>query len=412
MLKVSHLNPEEPRQVVLRILMDSVQPYLSQAMSALFERGGSPMSNLKRFLQRNAGQLAATATAAGTAGGATSAVALWKRSLKAPRALGYEMGVIKMPLAAPILGGFVGLALAASGAVMLIGRLRESQGMAMAQLHAQVFSVMLHAEGIDAESRQRIFEEIKDRLIGSGLKPDVVESLFARAPQRVEDLALDATSYEPDTVRAVLTNAWQMARAAGEIAPNSERAFRRLCMRLNHGDAIDGIKEQAQHALDQHTARIDAAIEAACHIGADLNGATVKEALESLLLLDPLQQAKKRQLATLRVTSSVAAAAGAIAAVATGSGQMLPIIGQAYSALQAATSGDAESTRRLQTRARELLKHLGIKAEDANGFIEPLGEMIDALHASDRGDAEERRQNGNSANGNRTIPLPRSKNPN
>lgn len=379
MLKLSHLNPEEPRQVVLRILMDSVQPYLSQAIGALFQRDGNPLSNLRKFLQKNAGQLAAAMTAAGTAGGATSAVALWKKSLKPHRALAYQMGITKLPLAAPILGGFVGLALCMGSAAVLVGRLRDSQALAMAKLHAQIFSVMLYAEGVDSTARQRILEELKDRLIGSGLKPDVVDSVFGRAPLRVEDLDLDVSSYEAETLRAVLMNAWQMAKSTGEVAPAAERAFRRLCARLHQGDDVAYIQEHAEKALGEQAARISATIETARHLGSDLDPAMIKTALDSLLLLDPLATANKRRLTALRVTSTVAAAAGAIAAVASGSGQILPIVGQAYAALQAATAGDDESAKRLEVRAKELLKHLGVKPEDATSFVEPLGEVLASL---------------------------------
>ena len=127
MLQPSFLNPEQPRQVALRILMDSVQPYVSQALSALFQRTGSPLSNLKNFIKRSSGQLAVSAVAAGAAGGATSAVALWRARLRMPRAAAYELGLVSLPLAAPLIGGFVGLALAAGGAAMFIGRLRETE---------------------------------------------------------------------------------------------------------------------------------------------------------------------------------------------------------------------------------------------------------------------------------------------
>jgi chorismate mutase len=382
MVKMGLLNPEAPRQVAVRILMDSVQPVLSQALGAMFHGTGHPLNNLRRFIKRSSGQLAVAAATAGAAGGATSGIALWKASLRRPMWLAYELGLITLPLAAPIVGGVMGLLLGATGAAFLISRARGAESLAMAKLHAQVFSVLFSAEGGDNLPRQRIFEEIKDRLISTGLKPDVVESLFLRAPLRIEDLDIDIDHYELEPLRAVMTNAWQLARAEAEPTPAMEYTFARLCRRLNLGDEIARIKTYAQEALEKQSARIGAAIEAARHIGADFDSDTVNAALEQLITLDPLQHAQERRARALATATDVAAAAGTIVAVASGRGQILPIIGQAVAALHAVHSGDDAATKRLQARAIDLLKQLGISPDDATRFVHPIIETLELGRAT------------------------------
>lgn len=379
-----HLDPEQPQQVMFRILMDSVQPYMSQALGALFHHPGEPLKNLGKFLKRTSGQLAIGLTAAGAAGGATSAAALWKVGLRLPRSLGYRLGFLSMPLATPVVGGFIGLALGAGGAALLIGQLRKAELLRLATLHAQVSSVMLYADGVDAAFRERVLEELKDRLVGSGLKPDVVESLFVHAPLRVESLDLDLDAYEPATLAAVVTAVWQLLHAEGEIPAAMEHTFLRLCRRLNLGDDFARLKQQAQAALEEQSARIGAAIEAARHLGSDFHIATIEQSLEQLIALDPIASAREKRRKTLHVTTDVVATASAIAAVAVGRSQLLPIIGHAYAVLHAAVSGDETESKRLQARALELLKQLGVKPEDANRFLPPIIETLDALRSTPR----------------------------
>lgn len=382
MVKMSHLNPEVPRQVAVRVLLDSVQPVLSQALGALFRGTGDPLSNLRRFIKRSSGPLAMAAATAGAAGGATSGVALWKASLRKPMWLMYELGLVTLPLAAPIVGGVMGLVLGATGAAYLISRARDADLLDQAKLHAQVFTVLLHAEGIDDTPRQRILEEIKDRLIGTGLKSDVVESIFLRAPLRIEELDIDVDHYELDSLRAVMTSAWQLLRAEGDSSPELEHIFTRLCRRLHLGDEITHIKAYAQEALEKQSARIGAAIDAARHIGADFDSETLSAAIEQLITLDPVRSAQERRQRALHTATDVAAVAGTLLAVGSGKGQLLPIIGQAVAALYAAKSGDDAATKRLQARAIDLLKHLGIKPDDAMRFVHPLIETLEVGRAA------------------------------
>jgi len=391
MVKLSRLNPEDMQQVILRLLLESFQPYLSQALGDVFDRRGNPLANLRKFLKRTSGQLAVTVAAAGTAGGATSAVALWRASLRLRRGVGYRLGLVTVPLLTPLIGGLLGLGLAAGGAALLIGRLRSAEARTMARLHAQIFSIMLHADGVQDEQRLRILEEIKDRLIGSGLKSDEIEHLFSQAPRRPEELSLDADSYEPYVLRGVLISAWQLAQSQGEVAPAAVHAFRRMCLRLGLGDEVAAIQSQAQEALESQSVRIGAAIDAARHLGSDFDGAAIKDSLESLIALDPLGNAQRRRSAALRITTDVTAAAGAIAAVVSGTSQALPIIGQAYAAVHAAVASDEQATKRLQARALDLLTHLGVKPEDASAFLNPLIETLEVMRANRQDQPSEKR---------------------
>ncbi len=381
MVKLSPLNPEVPRQVAVRILSDSIQPLLTQALRALFQEAGNPLANLRRFFRRSTGQLAVAATTAGVAGGATSAVALWKASLRPSRSLGYELGLISMPLAAPLVGGFIGLVVGAGSAAYLLTRVRGAKSLTLAKLHAQVFSVMLYSDGIDEALRRRTLEEIKDRLVSTGVKSEVIESLFIRAPLRVEDFELDIEQYELDTLRDVLTNAWQLAGTQETPPPALEHSFARLCRRMNLADEIPRIKSLACDAVAKQSARISAAIEAARHIGSDFDDKIIDAALEQLIALDPLRSAQTRRTSALYKATNVAAVAGSILAIASKKGQFLPIIGQAFAVVHSAVRGDEAATKRLQARSVELLAHLGVKAEDATRFLPPILETLDSGRA-------------------------------
>src|SRR4051812_43268415 len=115
--RLNDRDQKELDALVRKVLVEIVVPYLVYVLREVFGRPGDVLRNLKKVLADTSGQLGIVISAAGAAGGAAGGAALWAAGLGFWGSIGYSLGLISLPLWAPLAGAAVGLAAGVGGSM-------------------------------------------------------------------------------------------------------------------------------------------------------------------------------------------------------------------------------------------------------------------------------------------------------
>lgn len=356
-------------------------------LSVLTELGSSrgqmePLAALREALKQHAGQLTAALAAAGAASGAVAGTSIWLGSLGFFGSIGYWLGLVSLPLWAPVLGGLAGVVAGAGAGYAIAAGLQSRSTLDAAKLQLHVLSVLAWADGALDEQEHAALAGLQEQLIGAGVKAEKVAAILQQAPRSSESFALDAGKFPESRRRAALVDGWQLVLVSKGDREKAGQAFASLCRRLNLGAAATELQQTAAAMVGERGAQLGAALAAARFVGGELAPDALQRVLGTLTSMDPVQAAQRQSQTVQAAALSLSAAAAAVAAIATHNTRLLPIIGRAYAAAYGAVlerGGDAGS---LRARAVQLGSELGVSADQTGAYVDELGATLSAQHAA------------------------------
>ena len=277
-----------------------------------------------QILRENRGVLCDMTVIAAGGGGVLVAGKLWVASLGAWSSLGLAAGFVSMPLWVPISGGLIGVSAAVLGLRCVLANLDSKEQMAVFRLAYHCNHLMMAADRRLSRAEK---DHLEDVVIRSGLSADVVKEIESDAPKFVPELSVPEGISEQYRY-AILVGCWQIAFCDG-IHPSEERVFRKLCLKFGLIDRAEEIKAGAEKTSERNAKLWEAmTIATRGMAGSDL--VLSESMLNSLLALNPREDAKERLRQTATVATTIAAASASIGALVSGRPELLRVIAQGY----------------------------------------------------------------------------------
>jgi hypothetical protein len=340
-----------------------------------------PLVALRETIKKRQGQLTGVLALAGVAGGVAAGTSVWAGGLGFFGSVGYWLGLVSLPLWVPALGGIVGSVALAGAGFALVSKLRNRSVMDAATLQLHIFSTLAWADGVLDEAEKAALAALRDELIGAGAKADEVEWICFKAPKTGEEFLVRAQGFPEEQRRGSLISGWQLVLKSSGDRVQADKVFLTLCRRLNLGAAAEELKSSAESTCRQSGEQFGAAVVATRYLGREMDGDALERAISILTSLDPSGAAAKQNEDARAIATTMASAAAAIAAVATGNVKLLPIIGRAYVALYPSVRERAGDSDALRERAIRLAKHLGASEAQTGAYLDELRAPIEGQAA-------------------------------
>lgn len=360
----------------------------------------NPVKALTTSLKLRKIEASAVTAAIGGIGGAAGAAAIWTASLGFWGSIGYWLGIVALPLYAPIAGGLAGAIGIGGGVYALLAKLSADDRRRLATLYVHTLNVLVHADGTVTDEESGEVAKMKDRLAAIGVKPEEATALFAGAPTRVDDFSVDGSKFDKTLVEAVLGEAWFAMATAGSGGPAETGAFDRLCARLGQADKSDGLRERVSKLREEGAKTAAAVATAAAYSIPSEFWDHAGSLFDDVLAVDFSGNARRRRSEVLTYGVNLAAAAAAIGAVATSNPALLGVISKGYSTARWALIAKPDGKKVARGRSMELAARLGLDAKKTAAYLDQLDGVLDTAQ---RGTEDKQKTDGEGRHGRLTC---------
>jgi len=349
-------------------LLSSLQEYAKVLLLLLDEN--KPIAEI---FKQNRGILADITVAMAGAGGAWAGASIWASSLGFWGSIGYGLGLVSMPLWAPIAGGVGGTVAAAIAVRTIFSSLSYLDKKNLLALSYHTAHLMAHADTQVTPVEKDLLENI---LLGTGLKQEDLALILKNVPESIQDLTLPG-SMDEQARRAILVSCWELAMSDG-ISSEEVRLFEKLKKVLDVSASTEELKQEARD-MTKESMQSSEALLAAVRAVSPFVGTRTEEMIENLLSLNPREESRDRLRRIASTTLTVAEAGASILGFTTDTTKLFRLIMKAYvTARIYLEEPDQNSINELQKKACSLAEGLGLSGQNVSEQIKNAEKALSA----------------------------------
>jgi len=331
---------------------------------------------LSTVLRQNRGAVSDIALAAGGAGGAAAGAAVWVASLGFWSSIGYSLGLVAMPLWAPVAGGLFGVTAAVVATRALFSRLSYTQKMELVTLGYHAAHLMAWADRKVTEPEE---DYLNNFLLGTGLKKRDLEAIVEGVVDDVADLKIPKSLQGEKSAgqrESILVACWQLAMSDG-VARQESVLLTKLRRQLEVETSASDIMKRAEEMTNVAADESEALVSVVRAIGGNVSGVNVRTVVEDLLAFNPRQEARERLARNAGRAMAAAKAASVLLGTHGEGSHLLRTVVKAYASLVASAGvGNQKVQRTLRNKAIHFGRELGLRSEDV---VEQIGLVDTAL---------------------------------
>lgn len=354
-----------------------VAPYIRRLLDSI-KNSEDPVRDIGEYLKRTKFEASAVTAALGGAAGATGGAVLWTASLGFWGGVGYWLGLVSMPLWAPIAGGLVGAMGVGGGVYAVLSKMSARDRERLADLYVHALTVMVHADGKVTAAEQDELAKLKSRMIGLGIKEGTVAKIFETAPTSIDRFEVQADRFTKSVLEAVLAEVWFAVLCAGSAGEREVKTFKSICVRLDVADSAATIRKSATKEREDGVKTAPAVTVAAAYSVPPEMWEQAKGFFDDALAVDFTGNAARRRAEILGHAATLAAAAAAVTAVAAGRPELLSIVGKGYATARAALVDQPAGGQTARKRALALAAQVGLDRKQAEAVFDQLDDVLSA----------------------------------